>query len=44
MDKSKIFYADGACSGNPGAGGWCYVDLKACDRGYVTDIATGGKK
>lgn len=44
MDKSKIFYTDGACSGNPGAGGWCYVDLKACDRGYVTDVVTGGKK
>lgn len=44
MDKSKIFYTDGACSGNPGAGGWCYVDLQECDRGYKTDVVTGGKE
>ena len=27
MIKERIFYTDGACSGNPGAGGWAFVEL-----------------
>jgi ribonuclease HI len=28
MDNELIIYADGACSGNPGPGGWGYVALQ----------------
>lgn len=45
MNKKKaVFYTDGACSGNPGKGGWAYVRLRESDSGYKTEIASGGKK
>lgn len=27
LDNERTFYTDGACSGNPGPGGWAYVEL-----------------
>lgn len=44
MNKSATFYTDGACSGNPGPGGWCYVELVPCEEGFVTKCITGNKK
>lgn len=41
--RTAVFYTDGACSGNPGPGGWAYVYLKTSDSGYKTEIASGGK-
>lgn len=38
----RIFYTDGACSGNPGPGGWACVELVPTRNGYNTDITTGG--
>lgn len=43
MNKERIVYTDGACSGNPGAGGWAFVELLKCDSGLKTNIQTGGK-
>ena len=44
MSANKmVFYTDGACSGNPGAGGWAYVELVPCDRGLKTNVVTGNK-
>lgn len=40
----KTFYTDGACSGNPGAGGWAYVEVLSCDKGIKTNVVTGNKK
>lgn len=42
--KKACFYTDGACSGNPGAGGWSYVELVKCSKGYETKVCTGSKK
>ena len=42
--KEKIFYTDGACSGNPGVGGWAYVELVNASCGYETRIVSGSKK
>ena len=42
--KDAIFYTDGACSGNPGVGGWAYVELVPCDCGYKTHIVSGSKE
>lgn len=44
MQKNKIFYTDGACSVNEGAGGWCYVEVLQCDKGIKTNIVTGNKE
>lgn len=45
MNKHQAtFYTDGACSGNPGPGGWAYVRLKATDNGYITEVESGGKE
>lgn len=44
MNKEMVVYTDGACSGNPGAGGWCYVEVIPCDRGIKTNVVTGSKK
>lgn len=41
--KQSIFYTDGACSGNPGYGGWAYVELVRCECGYKTEIESGNK-
>lgn len=41
--KKKCFYTDGACSGNPGAGGWCCIEVNI-ENGLETKIMTGGKK
>lgn len=41
-EKNAIFYTDGACSGNPGPGGWAYVRLKN-DQGYKLELKRGGK-
>lgn len=41
---SVIYYTDGACSGNPGPGGWAAVCLKECTCGYKTEIISGGKE
>lgn len=42
--EELVFYTDGACSGNPGAGGWAYVEVVPCSSGLKTSIETGGKK
>ena len=42
--KGAIFYTDGACSGNPGAGGWAYVEVVPCSNGYETKVVSGNKK
>lgn len=42
MEK-KTFYTDGACLGNPGSGGWAYVELVPCKEGYKTKVVTGNK-
>lgn len=42
--KNATYYTDGACSGNPGAGGWAYVEVLPCDSGIKTNIVTGTKK
>lgn len=42
--KTTVFYTDGACSGNPGNGGWSYVQLKPSESGYITEIESGGKE
>lgn len=42
--KDAVFYTDGACSGNPGPGGWAYVEVINCDSGIKTNVVTGGKK
>lgn len=42
-NKRNVFYTDGACSGNPGVGGWAYVELVPCSRGYETNICSGSK-
>jgi ribonuclease HI len=31
MDSTAIIYTDGACSGNPGPGGWAWVSLAGGD-------------
>lgn len=41
--KSKIFYTDGACSGNPGIGGWACIEVIECSEGIKTEITSGGK-
>lgn len=41
---AKAFYTDGACSGNPGAGGWAYVELVSTGDGYKTSITAGNKE
>lgn len=41
--NQKTFYTDGACAGNPGPGGWCYVELVPCEEGYITKCVTGNK-
>lgn len=40
----RVFYTDGACSGNPGAGGWAYVELEECESGYITRVTSGNKE
>ena len=42
--KELIFYTDGACSGNPGIGGWSYVELVKCDSGFKTSVTKGNKR
>lgn len=42
--RKATYYTDGACSGNPGAGGWAYVEVLPCDSGIKTNIVTGIKK
>lgn len=39
-----IYYTDGACSGNPGPGGWAYVRLRESVSGYKTEVESGGKE
>ena len=43
MAGSKVYYTDGACSGNPGAGGWAFVELVKCKDGYKTQVTSGNK-
>lgn len=43
MAGSKVYYTDGACSGNPGAGGWAFVELVKCKEGYKTEVTSGNK-
>jgi ribonuclease HI len=42
MDSKAIVYTDGACSGNPGPGGWAWVCLAGGEirEGYGGDRAT----
>ena len=42
--KQITFYTDGACSGNPGEGGWAYVEVIPCDSGIKTNVVLGNKK
>ena len=42
--KQITFYTDGACSGNPGEGGWAYVEVIPCDSGIKTNVVSGNKK
>lgn len=42
--KNTTFYTDGACSGNPGNGGWSYVEIVPCSSGIKTNVVTGNKK
>ena len=43
MPKTKAtFYTDGACSGNPGIGGWCYVEVVPYKNEYKTETTVGG--
>ena len=42
--KQITFYTDGACSGNPGEGGWAYVEVIPCDSGIKTSVVSGNKK
>lgn len=42
--KNTTFYTDGACSGNPGNGGWSYVEIMPCSSGIKTNVVTGNKK
>lgn len=42
--KQVAYYTDGSCGGNPGAGGWAYVEAIPCDRGIKTNIVTGSKQ
>ncbi|MDO5734583.1 MAG: ribonuclease HI [Eubacteriales bacterium] len=41
MPSELIIYTDGACSGNPGPGGWAYLlrfgETEKTDSGYVPD-------
>lgn len=43
MAGSKVYYTDGACSGNPGPGGWAFVELVKCNDGYKTQVTSGNK-
>jgi ribonuclease HI len=40
-NADHVFYTDGCCSPNPGAGGWAYVDYHEA---YETWIAYGGER
>ena len=42
--KDRIFYTDGACSGNPGKGGWSCVEVLRCTNGITTEIMSGAKE
>lgn len=42
--KQAAYYTDGGCGGNPGVGGWAYVEAIPCDRGIKTNIVTGSKQ
>lgn len=44
MKDKLIFYTDGACSGNPGEGGWAYVEVIMCSNGIKTNVVSGNKK
>lgn len=44
MNKQMTFYTDGACSGNPGEGGWAFVHLVNTTEGFKTEVESGGKK
>ena len=35
LNNKRTFYTDGACSGNPGPGGWAYVELNPLERTLV---------
>lgn len=39
-----VFYTDGACSGNTGNGGWCYVQVFEEEQEIRTDFETGAKE
>ena len=41
--KDRVFYTDGACSGNPGKGGWACVEVLRCPNGITTQIMSGAK-
>lgn len=43
MAGSKVYYTDGACSGNTGPGGWAFVELVKCKDGYKTQVTSGNK-
>ena len=40
-NRKTIFYTDGACSGNPGIGGWAYAEVVHCDKGLETHVVSG---
>lgn len=42
-NKNIYFYTDGACSGNPGKGGWAFVELLPTDNGFKLSTQQGNK-
>ena len=40
-EKKATFYTDGACSENPGVGGWAFVEIVPCEDGYKTKVTSG---
>ena len=42
--KKVSFYTDGACSGNPGNGGWAYVECIPTSSGIKTHVTSGNKQ
>ena len=41
---NRVYYTDGACSGNPGPGGWAFVELVKDGDGLKTECTSGGKE
>ena len=44
MRDTTYYYTDGACSGNPGAGGWAFIELSPTKKGYSVHTESGNKE